>query len=85
MKNHSSETWPETFKSVLIRDGNFKPFFRFFFVIVGVAVIFLDLNVWRTGWLKILGFVMGGIGGIPRGRIRWVSSRSTRLPIQTDG
>lgn len=63
MKKHSSDKWPETLKSVLIRDGNFKPFFRFLFVVVGVAIIFLDLNVWRTGCLNILGFVMGGIGG----------------------
>ncbi|WP_175234141.1 hypothetical protein [Achromobacter mucicolens] len=49
--------------SIFIRDGNFRPIFRYIFVIVGVALIFLDLEFWRTWWLGLFGFVIGGVGG----------------------
>jgi len=26
-------------------------------------VVFLDLDIWRTGWLYMVGFVVGGVGG----------------------
>ncbi|WP_417221685.1 hypothetical protein [Achromobacter spanius] len=50
-------------KIVFIHDGNFRSIFRFVFVIVGGGLVFLDLDIWRTGWLYIVGFVVGGVGG----------------------
>jgi len=61
-------------KSILIRDGRLKPFFRFVFVTAGVGVIFLDLNVWHTGWLHMFGFAVGGRGGF--------AARAHRLGIK---
>lgn len=50
-------------ETIFIHEGNLRPLFRAFFVIVGGGVVFLDLDLWQTGWLYIVGFVVGGVGG----------------------
>lgn len=43
-------------------------------MIIGGGVVFLDLHVWRTGWVGVVGFVIGGVGGF--------ASRAQQLGIR---
>lgn len=63
MQNNSMTRFLDRMKLLFICDGNLRGVFQFIFIVVGCAVGFLDFNVWRTGWLYIVGFVIGGIGG----------------------
>lgn len=48
---------------IFVRDGYLRSRYCIAFVIIGGGVVFLDFDVWETGWVYIVGLVVGGIGG----------------------
>ncbi|WMD19453.1 hypothetical protein RAS12_22955 [Achromobacter seleniivolatilans] len=50
-------------KKHFVQDGNIRTIYRFVLVGVGVFLVFFDLDVWNTGWVNIVGFVIALIGG----------------------
>jgi hypothetical protein len=47
---------------------------QFILTISGVALILLDVKIWDTGWIYLVGLVLAGIGGI--------SGKATALRIK---
>lgn len=50
-------------KAIFVRDGYLRPIYGAVLVIAGGAIVFLDFDVRRTGWIYIVGLAIGGFGG----------------------
>ncbi|WP_175195144.1 hypothetical protein [Achromobacter deleyi] len=61
-------------KHWFIRDGSIRTVCQFVLTIFGVALIFLDVRIWDTGWIYLVGLVLAGVGGI--------SGKATALRIK---
>lgn len=59
---------------LFIKEGNISPVFRYPILIIGVAFIFLDFEIWDTGWVYYVGFIFALIGGY--------SARAAQLGIR---
>lgn len=57
-----------------IRDGSIRMVCQFILTISGIALILLDVKIWDTGWIYLVGLVLAGIGGI--------SGKATALRIK---
>lgn len=64
----------ETADRIFIRDGNIAPIYRYLFLIAGVALLLIDINIWDTGWVFYLGLILAAIGGY--------SARASQLNIR---
>lgn len=48
---------------ILVRDGYLRSIYCVAFSIIGGGLVFLDLDVWETGWVYFVGLAIAGIGG----------------------
>ncbi|WYX34618.1 hypothetical protein WJ966_24245 [Achromobacter xylosoxidans] len=64
----------ETADRLFIRDGNIAPIYRYLALIIGVALVLIDIKIWDTGWVFHLGLVVAAVGGY--------SARASQLNIR---
>ena len=57
-----------------IKEGNIAPVYRYSLLVIGVAIILLDFEVWNTGWFFLFGLIFASIGGY--------SARAAQLNIR---
>lgn len=51
-------------KRRIVFEGSIRTIYQYVLTVIGIALIFLDIKIWDTGWVFYVGLVFAGIGGL---------------------